>query len=219
MGRNNIFLKTFILSFLIHIIGISLFSIFLPLPMKKKKPIELFFYPMLETKKFSPKDRLNLREIKENIGEEKISPIKEVSSINISSKDVIGEKEYVSQVNLQLDIEKSDFIINIPSFPTLNIQENINENLIEGPAGQRKLIYKEKIEYPLWAQKKGIEGKVKIKFWVNPDGRIFDSEIYISSGNPELDFYAQEIFKKWLFEPINKDEIVWGIITIIFKLK
>lgn len=219
MERNNIFFKALILSFLIHIIGISLFSIFLPLPMKKKKPIELFFYPTSGTKNFSSKDRLILKEIKKDIGEEKISPIKELSSINISKEDIIGEKEYLSQVKVQLDIEKSDFVINIPSIPILNIEENIGEKLIEGPAGKRKLIYKEKIEYPLWAEEKGIEGKVKIKFWVNPEGRIFDSEIYISSGNPELDFYAEENFKKWLFEPINRNENVWGIITIIFKLK
>ena len=160
------------------------------------------------------------KKIEENIGALKVKTEEEVPLIKITSKEIIGEKEYITPVKLNLDIEKTDFEINSLSVPVLNFSEDItSEELIEGPAGTRKIIYKEKIDYPLWAQEKGIEGKVKIKFWVNPEGKIYNTEILLSSGYPEIDFYAERKFKKWLFEPVSSEKDVWGIITLIFKLK
>jgi len=220
--KNNLFIKSLLISFSIHLSGIFLFSIFLPLPPKKEKPIEVIIYNKLETRKKEIKKNLIVKKIEKNIGKEKITPLNEVESEKLSLKDIIGEeKEHKTKANLDLDIEKYEFKIELPP-PEIfeEKKEETGENpVIEGPVGKRKIIYKEKIEYPLWAQKKGVEGKVKIKFWVNPEGKIFDTEVYTSSGFPEIDFYAEENFKKWIFEPAITDKDVWGIITFIFKLK
>lgn len=215
--KSNTFIKSIFISFLLHILGLSLFSIFLPLPLKKRVPIEVIIYPELKTEKLSERKVLISKEVENKIGTYKIKPLKEIKDEKISPTELIGEKKYKSHVNISLDFEKFDF--KVPSLPQLNLKEEDKGEIIEGPAGKRKLIYKEKIEYPIWAQKEGLEGKVKIKFWVNPEGKIFNTEIYSSSGYPEIDFYAEENFKKWIFEPVNTDKDVWGIITIVFKLK
>jgi TonB family protein len=228
--KNNIFIKSLLISFLIHLFGISFFSIFLPVPPKRNRPIEVLIYNKLETKKKDIEENLIVKKVEENIGKEKVSNINELKSENISTRDIIGEeKKEATSTSLNLDIEKFEFKINFHPLDT--IEQNITEEkkstggkgtegpIIEGPVGTRKIIYKEKIEYPLWAQKKGVEGKVKIKFWVNPEGKISDTEIFISSGFPEIDLYAEENFKKWIFEPATTDKDVWGIITFIFKLK
>jgi len=229
--KNNIFIKSLLISFLIHLFGISFFSIFLPVPPKRNRPIEVLIYNKLETKKKDIEENLIVKKVEENIGKEKVSNINELKSENISTRDIIGEeKKEATSTNLNLDIEKFEFKINFHPLDTPK-EQNITEEkkstgekgtegpIIEGPVGTRKIIYKEKIEYPLWAQKKGVEGKVKIKFWVNPEGKISDTEIFISSGFPEIDLYAEENFKKWIFEPATTDKDVWGIITFIFKLK
>jgi len=215
--REKIFLKAILISFFIHIFGISLFSIFLPLPLKRRKPLEVSLYPF-QSKKISQNINIS-KKIKENIGNQKVPFIENIPPIKISTKDIIGEKGYVSKVNFKLNIEEVKFE---PSLPVVNfseIQQEFREELIEGPAGKRKIIYKEKIEYPLWAQKKGMEGKVKIKFWVSPEGKIYNTEIFSSSGYPEIDLYAEENFKKWVFEKVESEKNVWGIITITFKLR
>ncbi|MCM8818193.1 MAG: energy transducer TonB [Candidatus Omnitrophica bacterium] len=215
--KDRTFLKSILFSILIHIIGISLFSISLPLPLKKRKPVEIIQYPSF-TKKTS--EKVVLKEI-ESIGTENVRVFQNVVPVNISNRDIIGEKEYVSKVNFKIDIEPTKFEISLPEIPLTQVYAEIKreEEIIEGPAGSRKIVYKEKIEYPFWAQKKGIEGKVKIKFWVNPEGKIIDTEIFSSSGYPEIDLYAEENFKKWVFDIAKSDKNVWGIITIIFKLK
>jgi len=219
--KTNLFLKAFFISLFIHIIGLSLFSVILPSPLKKTKPIEIIIFPSLEAKKTMESIKFVSKKIEENIGVLKVKTEEEVPSMKITSKEVFEGNEYITPVKLNLDIEKkADFEINSLSIPVLNLPETTTSGeLIEGPAGTRKIIYKEKIDYPLWAQEKGIEGKVKIKFWVNPEGKIYNTEISLSSGNPEIDFYAERKFKKWLFEPVNSEKDVWGIITLNFKLK
>ena len=87
---------------------------------------------------------------------------------------------------------------------------------IEGPIGERTLVHRETLEYPDWMQKKGIGGDVTIKFWVDPSGKIAITNLITSSGSSELDMYAQQVFKKWLFEPAATDKQTWGIITFHF---
>ncbi|MGB9677978.1 MAG: energy transducer TonB [Candidatus Ratteibacteria bacterium] len=220
MRKESLFLKAIFISLFIHFLGLSLFSIILPSPLKKIKPIEVIISPSLETKQIKESVNFVSKKIQENIGKEKIKIEEKVSSTNIAMKEVIGEKEYVTPVRLNLDIEKAEFEINSLSLPVLNLPEdNSSDEVIEGPIGTRKIIYREKIDYPIWAQQKGMEGKVKIKFWVNPEGKIFNTEIFLSSGNPEIDFYAERKLKKWLFEPVKSEKDVWGIITLNFKLK
>ncbi|MCM8772677.1 MAG: energy transducer TonB [Candidatus Omnitrophica bacterium] len=214
--KRKLFLKAIFFSFLLHITGISLFSILLPLPLKKRKMLEVFLYTNEGVKKEYPKKTV-LKEIKENLGTEKVESKKVIFPLNISTRDLIGEKEYVSKVDFKIDFEEINFNIVLPDLS--EFKENLEEELIEGPAGERKIIYKEKIEYPIWAQKKGMEGKVRIKFWINPDGKIIETEIISSSGFPEIDIYAEGKFRKWIFNTVKSNKNVWGIITFNFKLK
>ncbi|MCS7181435.1 MAG: energy transducer TonB [bacterium] len=220
MKTNSIFLKALLISFFIHIIGLSLFSIMVPLPLKKKNIIEVLILPSFQIDKSTPKNRFVLKKIEESIGTQKIEPLKELPIRNIVSEEFRGGEEIISKTKIDLDIEKEEIEPEMVEQPILSIpMEKISDEIIEGPIGTRKIIYKEKIEYPLWAQKKGIEGKIKIKFWVTPDGKVYNSEIFLSSGYPEIDIFAESKFKKWLFEPIKTDKEVWGIITFNFKLK
>jgi len=144
--------------------------------------------------------------------------------VKISEEKFTGFPEFIPTTKITSEFEIPQFQVKFPPLPSI-IQQTQSEirtksnEIIEGPIGERKLIYKEPIEYPDWAEKNGIEGNIKIKFWVKADGKISETEIITSSGYPELDVYTMNKFMKYLFQPINKNEDVWGIITFIFRLK
>lgn len=218
--EKNLLSKTLLLSFFIHIIGISIFSIIFPLPSKKYKPVEVTFYPPSYRKDEISK-KIVVKKIEEKKGNIQIKEETKVDITRVLKETILGSEEKIKR-NFILDIPSEDIKIafeKISSIPSLKIEKITDEEeLIEGPAGRRKIIYKEKIDYPLWAQKIGIEGKVKIKFWINPEGKIIETEILQSSGYPELDLYSIEKFKNWLFETAETKENTWGMITFFFKL-
>jgi len=93
---------------------------------------------------------------------------------------------------------------------------------ITGPVSRRTLIRSVMPRYPAWAEEKGVEGKVELKFWVSPDGMVTSVELVSTSGYPDLDSRAMEAVKKYLFSPLGKDEEKeeqWGTITIKYTLK
>jgi len=98
-----------------------------------------------------------------------------------------------------------------------------DDNLvISGPVTRRQLIRKVYPKYPAWAEEKGIEGKVDLKFWVSAEGMVMSVEIIKTSGYPDLDSRAMEALKKYLFSPLGKEEeqqSQWGTITIKYTLK
>ena len=59
---------------------------------------------------------------------------------------------------------------------------------------------------------------IRIKFWVNKEGKIIETNILVSSGFPALDIFVKDALIKWLFKPIDENEPVWGIITFKFRL-
>lgn len=92
---------------------------------------------------------------------------------------------------------------------------------IAGPAAMRGILYFEYPTYPEWAEKKGIESKVKLKFWVSPDGYI-DEVLVEQRGYLQLDNLAVQDLKKWRFEPLSskvKQARQWGTIEMIFTLQ
>lgn len=92
---------------------------------------------------------------------------------------------------------------------------------IIGPAAKRRVLYFECPTYPEWAEKKGIESRVKLKFWVSPDGDV-DEVVVEQRGYLQLDNLAVQSFKKWRFEPLSpqaKQVRQWGTIEMIFKLQ
>jgi protein TonB len=93
---------------------------------------------------------------------------------------------------------------------------------ITGPVSRRKLIRKVYPKYPSWAEEKGVEGEVDLKFWVSPEGMVTSVELIRTSGYPDLDSKAMEAIKKYLFSPLGKEEDQeeqWGTITIKYTLK
>ena len=228
MESNRLLLKTFTISLFFHIVGISLFSIIFPIPPSKTLPIEVTLLPpamdkkiQLETTEVLP----NLPALETVSQSEKLAQSDNSSEIvKISEEKFTGFPEFIPTTKITIEFEIPQFQVKFPPLPSIiqqaqsEIRTKSNE-IIEGPIGERKLIYKEPIEYPDWAEKNSIEGNIKIKFWVKADGKISETEIITSSGYPELDVYTMNKFMKYLFQPINKNEDVWGIITFIFRLK
>jgi len=91
---------------------------------------------------------------------------------------------------------------------------------IRGPIKERELERPlEKPDYPEWAQKQGIEGKVEVKCWVLPSGVVRNVETVLSSGWLELDECACQALIRAKFSPIKEEEIQWGIVTFEFELE
>jgi len=89
---------------------------------------------------------------------------------------------------------------------------------IKGPLGEggREILREIEPEYPDWAQKQGVVGKVEVKCWVLPGGEVSEVRIENSSGTAELDECASRALMKWRFERIEEEEKQWGIVTFEF---
>jgi protein TonB len=67
-----------------------------------------------------------------------------------------------------------------------------------------------------------VSGEVFLKFWVLPEGVVDRVEVTQSTGYSDLDEIASQAMKKWLFEPLSRQEkqiVQWGTITLKFKLE
>lgn len=75
--------------------------------------------------------------------------------------------------------------------------------------------------YPTYPKNIQVEVRIELKFWVLPDGTV-SRVIPIKRGEGTLENLAIAAMKKWLFEPLPKyakQEIQWGVISLVFKLK
>jgi TonB family protein len=70
---------------------------------------------------------------------------------------------------------------------------------------QRKLVRREEPEYPPIAEKMNLHGTVKLKIWINPDGKVRRLE-YIG-GHPLLAESALKATKGWQYEPAAKESM------------
>jgi TonB family protein len=70
---------------------------------------------------------------------------------------------------------------------------------------QRKLVRREEPEYPHIAEKMNLHGTVKLKIWINPDGKVRRLE-YIG-GHPLLAESALTAVKGWQYEPATKESM------------
>jgi protein TonB len=110
-----------------------------------------------------------------------------------------------------------------PDFPSGNeASGRAGERLgVKGPLASRGVLYCEFPDYPEWAQKKGIEARVKLKFWVEPDGDV-DEVVAVKRGYMQLDNLAVQALKRWRFEPLPPGQgraRQWGTIEMNFELK
>ncbi len=95
------------------------------------------------------------------------------------------------------------------------------EEIVSGPVSRRNILRKIKPDYPAWAEEAGVEGEVKLRFWVSPEGRVTEVELERTSGYPDFDSRAMEALKKYIFSPLSADEErkdQWGTITIMYRL-
>jgi|GEM_PF-6845320 len=93
---------------------------------------------------------------------------------------------------------------------------------MEGPLVNRKIVAKAIPKFPSWAREKVLgEAVVSIKIYVTPAGKVMDSmRVMKTSGFADLDRYAMETLRKWVFEPLpagGQSEKQWGIITVRFE--
>jgi len=93
---------------------------------------------------------------------------------------------------------------------------------IEGPAAERKIIFKpDRLLISPGIYGDDEEYVVKIRFLVSHNGIVYNAEPVVSSGYPEVDLQAMSFLKKWRFNPGNsaKDEVSWGIMTVNAKAR
>jgi TonB family protein len=223
MKRNNLLLRTFFLSLSVHIVGLSLFSITLPKSSSSKKPIEITLLPPVMDKKSVELARTEIiPEIPEIERDYREFLVKKRKILQFSIDDFTGSPEYIPFTIITKDFEIPEFHVEFPQIAFIQKGDTVIKKLemdIEGPVGKRELLYKPDAEYPEWAEKAGAEGNVKLKFWVEPDGKITETEIIHSSGYPRLDIFAQENIRRWIFNAVAGNEKAWGIITFRFRLR
>jgi TonB family protein len=222
-------IKTSSVSFFIHLVGISLFSLVLPFPRIERRPIEVSILPPStvvrpEIKLVKAKTIPEVNIPRVIAKDEKIATLREPEIIKLSTEQFTGSQQYIPVTQITDRLEIPEFQVKLPDIISFkSLEKGMGKKIpginIEGPAGSRVLLYREQADYPDWAQEKGIEGNVQIKFWVDPDGKIELTSLIASSGFPELDIYAEQSLRKWLFEPVQTDKKAWGIITFIFRLK
>jgi len=226
MRGDNLLRRTLFVSLLVHVAGISLFAVILPQSHVVRKPIEVSLLPP----SIAP-DEIKLAKIEiipevpqARVDYEKLAMSREKETVKFSTDRFTGFSEFIPVVQISPKYNFPEYRVQFPAVAELKTDEQLAVRRvtaleIEGLAGDRRLIYRETIEYPAWAQRQGMQGNIKIKFWVNSEGRITSTRINSSSGFPELDIYAEENFRKWLFESAGTDMQVWGIITLRFRLR
>jgi TonB family protein len=70
----------------------------------------------------------------------------------------------------------------------------------------RKILKKVRVVYPQILKDRGIQGDVRLKVFIKPDGSVKDTEVL--GGNPILAQNAQNSVRQWKFSPLNSDSNV-----------
>jgi TonB family protein len=68
---------------------------------------------------------------------------------------------------------------------------------------KHKILKKVPVEYPQLLKERGIQGDVRLKVFIKPDGSVKDMEVL--GGNPILAESAQKSVRQWKFSPLNSD--------------
>ncbi|MCK4412866.1 MAG: energy transducer TonB [Candidatus Eisenbacteria sp.] len=87
---------------------------------------------------------------------------------------------------------------------------------IEGPLGQRGVLYLENPPYPSRGREEGIEAQVRLRFWVSAAGGVVRIEALRKSGYPEFESLARGAVSRWRFEPLppGDERTEWGEVRI-----
>lgn len=226
MRKHELLFKTVMISLAFHVTGISIFHIVFPLRRPSKPPIEVALLPAF----MAPEEaEVVVPEVVPEIPStlyhsyQTVDYIDKMESVVFALKPFTGFPEPVPFVKMAPEFKIPEFEVDFSEISEFFVQvaevvENFSGLDIEGPAGERQLIYREAMDYPDWARMAGFEGTVRMRFFVAPDGKVVRTEMLTSSGAPELDTYVEDGFRRWVFEPAVTDKDVWGIITFRFRL-
>ena len=64
--------------------------------------------------------------------------------------------------------------------------------------------------YPIDLQREGVEGSVKLLFWVGVQGNPENIQVRNSSGNQQLDYVAMRSAREILFRPATRNGVAVG---------
>lgn len=102
----------------------------------------------------------------------------------------------------------------------LKVQQSGTQISLAGPIAGRDILSKILPKYPAWCLRQRISGVVKIRVWVEPNGKVREGALVeISSGYPDLDQAVINAVRSWRFAPLPAgvvQETQWGIITFKF---
>jgi TonB family protein len=103
------------------------------------------------------------------------------------------------------------------SFPPREVLAGVT---LAGPVSDRALIDWRLPSYPEWAKREAVEGSVRLRFVVRPDGGVKeDVMVERTSGYEDFDRNATLALLDWRFEPVpGADGEQWGSITLDYRL-
>ena len=156
---------------------------------------------------------------------ERTLPLKAEMNENGSSDPQDREGSTLPQIK-----QEKDIFINMESFEDkkltviesakgMSVSEVAEKPMIQGPASKREVLFKKYPDYPLWAQRYGLEFEVRLKFWLTSGGDVDWVVIEASSGYPEVDAEVMRAMKRWRFNPVDGNERQWGTILFKFRLR
>jgi len=159
------------------------------------------------------------------------SPEKSPTPLDLPEVDTGVSSEVSEAAAPETEIERRDTFISReverarPGRPDrIGVLDNPGDDpgeVITGPVARRNILRKATPLYPAWAEETGIEGEVRLRFWVTPEGSVSRVVLESTSGYPDFDSRAMEAVKKYLFSPIPSDENPeeqWGRITVKYRL-
>jgi len=236
-----------IISLVFHLI-ILLSIVVFPMVKKNDAPLKVFNVITMVDASFSIDNPLVTNKIPskekviKKVFEEKIKDIKDIVKKEkelikvpeikmdkeaIKKDDKFNSKDVVIAKEKNLPSKRQEVVVSQSVFKADVNSEGKNDGKqpsveIKGPLAQRGIIYTKLPKYPLWAQKKGIETEIRIKFWVSVEGYVKDTQVLETSGYYKLDKLAIDTIKEWKFEQLDPrlpqiDQ--WGEITVFFILE
>ena len=205
--------KFFIASLFSHFVVIT----FLLLFKNSNEKAETF---MLVTEIINVKETSKTSDIKKDISEEKnkkqkILQIKKPIQKNNFNKVSLKRESYTKSKTNKLGSEENkknikDFSVDNQTVNNKGLSDKKKSEKISEEKELSKANYKigsinnPHPPYPLIARKKGLEGKVTLKVFVNSDGSVKNVVVGKSSGHKILDNVSKETIEKWIFIPAKK---------------
>jgi TonB family protein len=172
-----------------------------PVPKLKKDPEKKVSLPDVasEKPKEEPPKKLDEKEPEKT----EVLPVKEELVVTKSDTPEEKPKEGGLTGNSAIDLN-----------PSSNVQ-------LMGPIVNRSILYSEVPEFPEWAKRKGIETSVRVRFWVRPNGLVYNISVIKKSGYFRLDLLVKNAIAKWEFTSLEEgvtEEEQWGELVVFFVL-